>query len=62
MIARSDHRARWAYGLPGLFLVVLLSACSIPVPTVPNGTPDPARAVADRQFRFGVAAQRVAVR
>ena len=41
MIARSDHRARWAYGLPGLFLVVALSACTIQVPTVPNWTPTP---------------------
>ena len=41
MIARSDVRARWAYGFPGLLLAVVLSACAIPMPQVPDWTPTP---------------------
>ena len=60
MIARSDVRARWAYGFPGLLLVVVLSACAIPMPPGAGLDTDPARSVDNRQSRPGVLAQRPA--
>ena len=36
-----DHRRRWAYGVLGLLVSVVLTACALPMPTVPNWTPTP---------------------
>ena len=36
-----DHRRGWAYGVLGLLVLAVLTACALPLPTVPNATLTP---------------------